>query len=386
MVIADLYIRVAVESELELTRNDGIIDDPDRKALVDYLAVVGIELSGSVVALGRHDYLLYLVVHPALRERLGHERENLTALVVRHDIGQDDIERVVELTRRGVLRALDESHDNGTLSRGSADIALVVDMADTAIDQSLTAAELDGIAGGYLLYLRCGAIDIIRLIGLNRKGHAAERVNKLREALEIDADIMINLNLVVILKRLDKCRGTAPEIGMVSLAAALGAVDVHIGVAVSEERHERYRLGLFVEREQDDGIRASAFCLAGLAVNAEEQNIDYILARILRAAVLRPRGYKAVDARSVADIIHSLKLLLGRKGAIRIAVSAVIDGNKSELIADIDAAADYSKGKHHTDNGNRDFEIALVVVHKKLFKCSFFFLFHKTLLIKVNLL
>ena len=103
MVIADLYIRVAVESELELTRNDGIIDDPDRKALVDYLAVVGIELSGSVVALARHDYLLYLVVHPALRERLGHERENLTALVVRHDIGKDDIERVVELTRRGVL-------------------------------------------------------------------------------------------------------------------------------------------------------------------------------------------------------------------------------------------------------------------------------------------
>ena len=45
MVIADLYIRVAVESELELTRNDGIIDDPYRKALVDYLAVVGIELS-----------------------------------------------------------------------------------------------------------------------------------------------------------------------------------------------------------------------------------------------------------------------------------------------------------------------------------------------------
>ena len=123
MVIANLYIRVAVESELELTRNDGIIDDPDRKALVDYLAVVGIELSGSVVALGRHNYLLYLVVHPALRERLGHERENLTALVVRHDIGQDDIERVVELTRRGVLRALDESHDNGTLSRSSADIA-----------------------------------------------------------------------------------------------------------------------------------------------------------------------------------------------------------------------------------------------------------------------
>ena len=146
MVIADFYIRVAVESELELTRNDGIIDDPDRKALVDYLAVVGIELSGSVVALGRHDYLLYLIIHPALRERLGHEGENLAALVVRHDIGQDDIERVVELTRRGILRALDESHDNGTLSCGSADIALVINVADTAVNQSLAAAELDGIA------------------------------------------------------------------------------------------------------------------------------------------------------------------------------------------------------------------------------------------------
>ena len=228
-------------------------------------------------------------------------------------------------------------------------------MADTAIDQSLSAAELDGIAGGYLLYLRCGAVDIIRLIGLNRNGHAAERVNKLREALEIDADIMIDLNLVVILKRLDKCRGTAPEIGMVRLAAALGAVDVHIGIAVSEEGHERYRLGLFVEREQDDGIRTSALCLAGLAVNAEEQNIDYILARILRAAVLRPRSYEAVDARSVADIVHCIKLLLGRKGALGITVAAVVDGNKSELIADIDAAADYSKGEHHADNGNRNF-------------------------------
>ena len=146
MVIADFYIRVAVESELELTRDDGIIDDPNRKALVDYLAVVGIELSGSVVALARHDYLLYLIIHPALRERLGHEGKNLAALVVRHDIGQDDIERVVELTRRGVLRALDESHDNGTLSCGSADIALVIDVADTAVNQSLAAAELDGIA------------------------------------------------------------------------------------------------------------------------------------------------------------------------------------------------------------------------------------------------
>ena len=355
MVITNLYIRVAVESELELTRNDGIIDDPDRKALVDYLTVVGIELSGSVVALGRHDYLLYLVVHPALRERLGHERENLTALVVRNDIGKDDIERVVELTRRGVLRALDESHDNGTLSCSSADIAFVVNVAYTAVDQSLVAAELDGIAGAYFLYLRCGAIDIIRLIGLNRNGHAAERVNKLREALEIDADIMIDLNLVVILKRLDKCRGTAPEIGMVSLAAALGAVDVHIGIAVSEEGHERYRLGLFVKREQDDGIRTSALCLAGLAVNAEEQNIDYILARILRAAVLRPRSYEAVDARSVADIVHCIKLLLGRKGALGITIAAVVYGNKSELIADIDAAADYSKGEHHADNGNRNF-------------------------------
>lgn len=184
---------------------------------------------------------------------------------------------------------------------------------------------------------------------------------------------MIDLNLVVILKRLDECRGTAPEIGMVSLAAALGAVDVHIGIAVSEEGHERYRLGLFVKREQDDGIRTSALCLAGLAVNAEEQNIDYILARILCAAVLRPRSYEAVDARSVADIIHSLKLLLGRKGALGITVAAVVDGNKSELIADIDAAADYSKGEHHADNGNRDFEIAFVVVQKNCLNVLFSF-------------
>ena len=55
----------------------------------------------------------------------------------------------------------------------------------------------------------------------------------------------------------------------------------------------------------------------------------------------------------------------------------MVDGNKPELIADIDAAADYSQGEHHADNGNRDFEIAFVVVHKKLFECSFFFLFHK---------
>ena len=152
---------------------------------------------------------------------------------------------------------------------------------------------------------------------------------------------MVDFNLVVILKRLDKRCGTAPEIGVVRFAATLGAVDVHIGIAVSEEGHERYRLGLFVEREQDDGIRASALRLSGLAVNAEEQDIDYILARILRAAVLRPRSYKAVDARSIADIVHRLKLLLRRKGTLGIAVAAAVDGNKSELIADIDAAADY---------------------------------------------
>ena len=380
MVVAYLYIRIAVKSELKIARDNGIIDYPNGKGLIDYLAVIGVELSGGVVALGRHNKLLYLVIHPTLGESLGHEREYLAALIVRHDIRKNYIERVIELTRGGVLRALDKSHNDRALSRGSADIALVVNVTDTAVNQSLVTAELDGVAGAYLGDFSSGAVNIIRLIRLDRNIDSAERIDKLREALEIDADIVVDLYFIVVLKRLYKCCGAAPEIGVVRLAAALGAVDVHIGIAVSEERHESYRLGLSVEREQNNRIRASAGGLAGLAVNAEKQNIDYVLARILRAAVLSPSGYEAVDIRSVADIVHGVKLLLGRKGALGVAVAAVVDGNQPELLADKDSADDYRQCEHYAYNGYRNLQIAFTVVHKKLFECSFFFLFHKATL------
>ena len=128
------------------------------------------------------------------------------------DIGQDDIHGVVELTQRRTLRALYKRGYYRALSRSSAEVTRRIDMADAGIDKRLRTVELLGIAGLNLIYLSGRAVDILRLIRLNFQRHAAERIDKLREALEIDADIVIYFYLVVVFERFDKNGIAAPSI------------------------------------------------------------------------------------------------------------------------------------------------------------------------------
>ena len=127
-------------------------------------------------------------------------------------IRQDDIHSVVELTQRRALRALYKRGYYRALSRSSAEVTRRIDMADTGIDKRLRTVELHGIAGLNFVYLSSRAIDILRLIRLNFQRHAAERIDKLREALEIDADIVIYFYLVVVFERFDKNGIAAPSI------------------------------------------------------------------------------------------------------------------------------------------------------------------------------
>ena len=127
-------------------------------------------------------------------------------------VRQDDIHSVVELTQRRALRALYKRGYYRALSRSSAEVARRIDMADAGIDKRLRTVELHGIAGLNFVYLSSRAIDILRLIRLNFQRHAAERIDKLREALEIDADIMIYFYLVVVFERFDKNGIAAPSI------------------------------------------------------------------------------------------------------------------------------------------------------------------------------
>ena len=128
------------------------------------------------------------------------------------DIGQNDIHSVVELTQGCTLRALYKRGYYRALSRGSAEVTRRIDMADTGIDKRLRTIELHGIAGLNFIYLSSCAVDILRLIRLDFQRHAAERIDKLRKAFEIDADIVIYFYLVVVFERFDKNGIAAPSI------------------------------------------------------------------------------------------------------------------------------------------------------------------------------
>ena len=127
-------------------------------------------------------------------------------------VRQDNIHGVVKLTQRRALRALYKRGYYRALSRGSAEVTRRINMADAGIDERLRSVELHGIAGLNFIYLSSCAVDILRLIRLNFQRHAAERIDKLREAFEIDADIMIYFYLVVVFERFYKNGIAAPSI------------------------------------------------------------------------------------------------------------------------------------------------------------------------------
>ena len=126
---------------------------------------------------------------------------------------------------------------------------------------------------------------------------------------------------------------------MVELAAALGISrrvgDIHICIAVAQERDEGYLLRALVEREQDKGIRAAGVALG--IVNADKQDIYNILARIFFAAVLRPRRYECVETGSVRRIIHIVELIFGRESIIRVNFSVLIYIDKPDFCKNINA-------------------------------------------------
>ena len=162
---------------------------------------------------------------------------------------------------------------------------------------------------------------------------------------------------------------------MVELAAALGISrrvgDIHICIAVAQERGEGYLLRALVEREQDKGIRATRIALG--IVNADKQDIYNILARIFFAAVLRPRRYECVETGSVRRIIHIVELVFGRESIIRVDLSVLIYIDKPDFCKNIDAQNHCRKHQYCNHNNYKYLQIFLVVVHEELFCTSFLF-------------
>ena len=126
---------------------------------------------------------------------------------------------------------------------------------------------------------------------------------------------------------------------MVELAAALGISrrvgDVHICIAVTQERDEGYLLRALVERKQDKGIRTAGVALG--IVNTNKQNIYNILARIFFAAVLRPCRYERIKSGSVRRIIHIVELIFGRESIIRVDLSVLIYIDKPDFCKNINS-------------------------------------------------
>ena len=166
---------------------------------------------------------------------------------------------------------------------------------------------------------------------------------------------------------------------MVELAAALGISrrvgDIHICIAVAQERDEGYLLRALVEREQDKGIRATRIALG--IVNADKQNIYNILARIFFAAVLRPCCYERIKSGSIRRVIHIVELVFGRESIIRIDLSILIYIDKPDFCKNINAKNYSRKHQHRDGNGDKYLQIFLVVVHEELFCASFLFA-HRT--------
>ena len=162
---------------------------------------------------------------------------------------------------------------------------------------------------------------------------------------------------------------------MVELAAALGISrrvgDIHICIAVTQERDEGYLLRALVEREQNEGIRAAGVALG--IVNADKQDIYNILARIFFAAVLRPRRYERVETGSVRRIIHIVELIFGRESIIRVDLSVLIYIDKPDFCKNINANNHSRKHQYCSRNGYKYLQIFLVVVHEELFCTSLLF-------------
>ena len=191
--------------------------------------------------------------------------------------------------------------DELTLAARPAQIAVVVAVPDARIDQRLVAVEFDLLAVGEFFMRRCAA-DILCLVLLDLDLHAAQRIDELREGVEIDRHIVVDLDLVIVFDRFHQRRRAAPIVCGVDFIPAILSVDVHIGITVAHKRSERDLARLFVQRYQNHGIRAPARFF--LRIHAAEQTIHHILAVHLFPVVSRPLLQPVAQRRRVRHVVH----------------------------------------------------------------------------------
>ena len=158
----------------------------------------------------------------------------------------------------------------------------------------------------------CSA-DIHCFFFFNVNRNAAYRIDKLSERSKVNRYILVNLDFIVFLNRIYKSRRAAVVISGVdffiaTFCCAVFLRNIHINIAVSEERAEDNFFCLFVYRDKNYSVRTSAGSRTVFGVNTAKQNIEYVFAVDLLSSVVSPALEEFVKRVCVRNIAHCMKI------------------------------------------------------------------------------